>query len=142
MFMYDCFAMLEATFGSCVQYCALPNSRYKVLISVLIYVWLLHPPLVPADLLTGIPLWFQQFRAMFMKRLYTSIRHPMYIALQNLLPVALSICALLILKLVPTNPSEPDLVLNMANLKSTQAYTADFREGLALQSQSPLDAVC
>ncbi|XP_065191638.1 phospholipid-transporting ATPase ABCA3-like [Sycon ciliatum] len=81
-----------------------------------------------SDLLQGSSLWFQQFRGMFTKRFLTSIRHPTVIVLQLLFPIVLTICALLVIKLVPTIRSDPDLTLKFSNLKFTRAYTADYRD--------------
>ena len=93
------------------------------------------------DLLQGASLWCQQFRGMFVKRVLTTLRHPLAITLQLLLPVVLTICALLILKLIGTTYTDPDLLINMSNLKASQAYVADFREGLAREERSYLNEV-
>lgn len=78
---------------------------------------------------------------MFVKRFLTSIRHPQAIILQLLFPIVLTICALLIIKLVSSNRVDPDLVLSMSNLQGTNGYTADFREGAAASQRSPLNLV-
>lgn len=93
------------------------------------------------DLLTGAALWQQQFKAMFMKRLLTSIRHRQALVMQLIIPIAFTICALLILKLVPVNPADPSLRLDITRLGRTSAYVADLRDNKVPRTPSPFSGV-
>ena len=94
------------------------------------------PPLIPPPLLippsppstglnTGIVLWFQQFYAMFLKRLYNSFRFWVALIWQFVLPLSFVLWAMILAKTLPGfNSDEPprDLTINLSSISNNRTF--------------------
>ena len=91
---------------------------------------------------TGIVLWFQQFFAMFLKRLYHSFRFWISIIWQLIIPLIFVLWGLIIAKTVPGLTSEdPKRLLSIQNSAPTNNITF-FWAQLAESSGLDLGVSC
>ena len=79
----------------------------------------------PTDLNTGVVLWFQQFYAMFLKRLYNSFRFWVALIWQFILPLSFVLWALILARTLPGfNSDEPprDLTIDLSSISNNRTF--------------------
>ena len=85
------------------------------------------------DLNTGLGLWIQQFRAVFIKRLRNSFRNWLAVIWQLILPITFILLALVLVEVSPTGESnDPKRALTLENSALTNNVTifwAQFDNG-------------